>query len=108
MAQIRQVDPSAKARLKHRTKGFDERAPYRSAVTELRRENMMELEPETGETLRKIKLNLSRAAKEVGRAITYGETQEDTVLVWLADADGAPRKRRARRSKATDIDSEEA
>jgi hypothetical protein len=96
MAQIHKVDASARDRLKHRTKGYDERQPYRFAVMELRGEGMIELEPEAGETLRKIKLNLSRAAKEVGRSIKYGETQENTVLMWLADSETSPRRRRRR------------
>lgn len=100
MVQISRVDASAKQRLKQRTKGYQEREPYRDAVLSLVANSTIEIEPDQGETLRKIKLNLARAAKEVGRAISYGETVEDTVLAWLADADGAPRRRRARRSKA--------
>lgn len=99
MPQIRKVDQSAKDRLKHRTKGYQEREPYRQAVLSLSAGENIEIEPEDGETLRKIKLNLARAAKEVGRTISYGETVENTVLVWLSDADGAPRRRRGRRPK---------
>ena len=100
MAQITKVDASAKQRLKHRTKGYQEREPYREAVLSLTTEATIEVEPDEGETLRKIKLNLARAAKEVGRTITYGDTNDNTVLAWLADAESAPRRRRARRTKA--------
>lgn len=100
MAQIRRVDNSAKLRLKQRTKGFQERAPYREAVLSLEGDATIELEPESGETLRKIKLNLARAGKEVGRPVSYGETEEGTVLAWLTDGDASPRRRRGRRPKA--------
>lgn len=99
MAQITQVDASAKQRLKHRTKGYQEREPYREAVSSLSIDGTIEVEPDEGETLRKIKLNLARAAKEVGRTITYGDTNENTVLAWLADAEAPPRRRRARRTR---------
>lgn len=101
MAQIRRVDVSAKYRLTKRTKGYDERQPYREAVASMNGTGMIEVEPEAGETLRKIKLNLARASKEVGRPINYGETADSTVLAWLSDSDAAPRKRRARRPKVT-------
>ena len=100
MAQIRRVDSSAKDRLKHRTKGYQEREPYREAVSGLSGTAVIELEPDSGETLRKIKLNLARAAKELGKSISYGETDQNTVLAWLNDSDAAPRKRRGRRPKA--------
>jgi hypothetical protein len=97
MARIRKVDATAKQRLKKRSKSDQERDEYRSAVGQLDKQGMIEVEPDEGETLRKIKLNLSRAAKEIGREIQYGETQENTVLVWLA---GETPKRRGRRPKA--------
>ena len=102
MAQIRKVDASARDRLKHRTKGYQEREPYRKAVESLSGNAIIELEPDSGETLRKIKLNLARAAKELKRSISYGETEQNTVLAWLADTNATPRRRRARRAKTTD------
>ena len=94
MAEIRQVDSSAKERLKHQTKGYQEREPYRQAVSSLTPNALIELEPDAGETLRKVKLNLARAAKEVGRAVSYGETQQNTVLAWLSSSDSSGRRRR--------------
>lgn len=61
-------------------------------------ERGIELSPDEGESLRKLKLNLARAAKEVGRNINYGETTENTIIAWLAEGDAAPRRRRARKS----------
>ena len=100
MATIRMVDASAKRRLKNVSKGHQDRQPYRAAILDLARDGILELVPEPGETLRKIKLNLSRAAREVGRAIKYGDTLDNTILAWRSDSDGAPRKRRGRRPKA--------
>ncbi len=100
MASIRKVDATAKRRLKNQSKGYQEREPYRAALQELRPDGLLELVPDTGETLRKIKLSLARAAKEVGRSVGYGETTENTVLAWLKDSDGTQRKRRGRRPKA--------
>ncbi|MBA2448048.1 MAG: hypothetical protein H0V51_08485 [Chloroflexi bacterium] len=101
MAQIRKVDASARDRLKHRTKGYQEREPYRKALESLSGNAVIEVEPDSGETLRKIKLNLSRAAKELNRSISYGETEQKTVLAWLADSEASPRRRRTRRSKTS-------
>lgn len=98
MPQIRQQDSSAKQRLKQRTKGYQEREPYRQAIGSLSRDNTVELVPEDGESLRKIKLNLARAAKESGMSIGYGETRDNTVLAWLTDGE-APRRRRGRPRK---------
>ncbi len=100
MAQIRVVDSSARSRLKHRSKGYQEREPYRQAVSSLGTGEIIELEPIEGETLRKVKLNLARAAKETSRAIDYGETLDNTVLAWLKDSEGGVRRKRGRRPKA--------
>jgi hypothetical protein len=97
MAHIREVDVSAKQRVKQRTKGYQEREPFREAVASLTPENAIELSPETGESLRKLKLNLARAAKEVGRNISYGETTDDMIVAWLADGEPGQKRRRGRR-----------
>jgi hypothetical protein len=98
LPQIRKVDSSAKHRLKKQTKGFQEREPYRQAIQSLSGDRMIEIEPDAGETVRKIRLNLARAAKEVNIAIGYGETDENTVLAWLEQGNG--RRRRGRRARA--------
>src|SRR5215207_10826 len=97
MAQIREVEASARQRVKQRTKGYQERQPFREAVANMTTERAIELSPDEGESLRKLKLNLARAAKEVGRNINYGETGENTIIAWLAEGDAAPRRRRARK-----------
>jgi hypothetical protein len=100
MARIREVDVSAKQRVKQRTKGYQEREPFRQAVANLTTDKAIELTPENGESLRKLKLNLARAAKEVGRNISYGETGDDMIVAWLAEGEAGQRRRRTRRKDA--------
>jgi len=97
MAQFREVDVSAKQRVKQRTKGYQEREPFRQAIANLTPDKAIELAPEGGESLRKIKLNVARASKEVGRNVSYGETTDNMIVVWLADGDAGQKRRRARR-----------
>jgi hypothetical protein len=98
MPQIREVDVSAKQRVKQRTKGYQEREPFRQAVLNLTLEKAIELAPENGESLRKLKLNLARAAKEVGRNISYGETTDSMIVAWLVDGEPGQKRRRARKA----------
>ena len=100
MAQIREVDVSAKQRVKQRTKGYQEREPFRQAVANLTADRAIELMPESGESLRKLKLNLARAAKEVGRNISYGETGDNAIVAWLDEGNTGQKRRRARRASA--------
>jgi hypothetical protein len=44
----------------------------------------LELIPDDGETLRTLRRATNRAAKEIGRDVKHGETQDGTLLVWLA------------------------
>jgi hypothetical protein len=93
MATIRSVDVSARARV--RKSRPDDRAPYREAITNLTGNRVLELTPDEGESLRKLKTMVTRAANEVERVIAYGETPEGTLLVWPATA-----RRRRRRAQA--------
>jgi hypothetical protein len=78
------------------TKAYQLRAPIREAIAALKGEEPIELVPEPGETMRHVKVVARRSAKEAGREIEYGETREDTLLVWLAE----PTRRRRRRRSA--------
>ena len=80
--------------------GTDERAPFREAIANLTAEWMIELEPDEGETLRKLKSTVTRAAKEVNRAVGYGESESGTLLVWL---EARPRPTRRRKRVATPV-----
>ena len=82
MPTIRSLGPDARARL--RRQHTDERAPYRDAIGALAGDRVLELVPYEGESLRTLKSQTSRASTEVGRRVTYGETEEGTLLVWLA------------------------
>jgi hypothetical protein len=61
---------------------------------------MLELEPEDGETLRRLKVNVRRAGTELGLNIKYGETTDGTLLVWQDDARQQRRPRGRRRKDA--------
>ena len=98
MPRFTQVGPESRSRLISGGKSFQERAPFREAVASLTSDAMVEVEPEQGERLQAIRVRLRRAAKEVGREIQVGETQEGTLLVWLADAAQPVRRRRRRRA----------
>ncbi len=83
MRRVRRGKPSA-----------DDRAPLREAIANLPAERMIELEPDEGETLFRLKLAVTRAAKEVNRAVRHGESESGTLLVWLEEK---PRQRRRRK-----------
>jgi hypothetical protein len=73
MPRIRTVHlADAKSRLKDRKSGHDARAPYREAIANMTDIRMIELEPDVGESMRGLKLNVTRAAKEVNRHVAYG------------------------------------
>ncbi len=95
--QFIQAGPEARARLARRSPADRERGPVREAIRDLRGDRTIELIPDAGESLRGLKTLASRAATDAGRAIKYGETQEGSLLVWLADdeADGRRRRRRS-------------
>lgn len=90
MVVIRTVELSARARLRQARP--DSRAPYREAIARLAGNRVLELTPDEGESLRKLKLMVSRSAGEVGREIAYGETIEGTLLVWPASIKRRPRR----------------
>jgi hypothetical protein len=76
-----------------RAHGYEERAAYRQAISNLSTNRALELEPDEGETMRKLKLNVTRAAKEANRQVAYGESDTGSLLVWLEEAK-RPRRRR--------------
>ena len=94
MPRFTRVGLEARSRLVSGGKGYQERAPFREALAGLDHNGTLEIEPDQGERLQAIRVRLRRAAREVGRAILVGETQEGTLLVWLADATQPVRRRR--------------
>jgi hypothetical protein len=99
MPRIANIDrDEAMRRVRRGRPGADDRAPLREAIANLTTERMLELEPDEGETMRKLKLTVTRAVKEVNRAVGYGESESGTLLVWL---EAKPRRRRRSRQGRT-------
>jgi hypothetical protein len=70
--------------------------PVRIAEAELR---VLELTPDEGESIRRLKLLVARAANEINRLVGYGQTDEGTLVVWLVESH--PQRRRWRRRSTT-------
>src|SRR6266487_6229400 len=100
MPRITTVDLEARNRLIKRAPGYEVRAAYRQAITNLTNDRALELEPDEGESLRKLKLNVARASKEANRQVSYGESDTGTLLVWLEEARKTRRRRQARQPAA--------
>lgn len=94
MPTIRQTDSSARGRLKRGGGAADARAPFREAIGGLQGDDVIEVVPEGGETMRGLKVNVSRAAREINADVSYGETLDGTLLVWRKSETGRRRRRR--------------
>ena len=93
MPTIRTVDTEARARLTRKAGTKDELAPYRDALANLEGDSLLEMTPDQGETMRAIKLRITRASKQLAKDVQYGETTDGTLLVWTHE----PTRRRRRR-----------
>ena len=105
MPKISEVGRDARTRLKS-TGCPNPRAPYIEALDTLEGDQTLEITPDEGETLRMIRGNLTRAAKDVGKGIKSDETREGTLLVWLAEphkAGPTPVKRTRRKRNADGV-----
>ena len=71
------------------------RAVYRNHLSQLSEGMSWEIQPEGDESLRKLKVNVRRAANELNLNIRYGATADDTLLVWKA----APSERKGSRGR---------
>lgn len=73
-------------------KGYEDRAPYREAISTLRSGEVLKIkpdpDPEAKESERAVQFRISLAAKEVGIAVRYGKGKDGDILVWL-DEDNA-------------------
>src|SRR3954468_9209213 len=87
--------PDAKLRLVKQSKGFQHRAVYRDHLAQLSDGMSWEIQPEDDETVRKLKVNVRRAANELDLNIRYGDTAEGTLLVWKE----APSERKGSRGR---------
>jgi hypothetical protein len=84
MPVFREVGPEARERLVRRgSRGYLDRSAYRDMLSQVGGGQMMEVRPEDGETPRKLKVNVRRAANEMRlEDIQYGETEDGALLVW--------------------------
>src|SRR6266516_5683552 len=100
MPIFRDVGPEARQRLvKGLSKGYQQRQIYREHLGMLSDGQTWEIQPEAGETIRKLKVNVRRAANELGINAVYGETQDGTLLVWKeAPKESGRRRGRPRKS----------
>ena len=101
MARIKPADESARSRLRRGSGAADPRAPFRDAIAGLQGEEILEIRPEGAETLRGLKALVTRAGKQAGVDILYGETVDGMLLVWRRSATrgrGRPRRQEPDRS----------
>ena len=97
MPVFKEVGPEARQRLKRTNKGYPDRQVYRDVLSQLGDGKDIEVQPEAGETIRRIKVNVRRAANELSMDIVYGETADGTLLVWRQDSRRRRRQRRVRK-----------
>jgi hypothetical protein len=95
---FREVGPEARQRLMKTSKGYQQRQTFRENLSKLGEGRLLELEPQDGESLRKLKVNIRRAANELNMNVDYGETPEGTLVVW-SEA-GRERRRRGPRRRS--------
>jgi hypothetical protein len=94
------VGPEARDRLIKTARGYQERQVYRENLANLVDGTIWEIAPEEGESLRKIKLSVRRAANELDLpAVRYGETPSGTLLVWAEES----KRRAARRGRPRQV-----
>jgi hypothetical protein len=106
MPRIRQVEPDARDRLVRSGRGHAQLRPYLEAIASLKGNQMLEVEPEERETMRLIRLRVTRASRQLGKALTCGTTREGSLLVWLAEPSKAgptPVKRTRRKRNADGV-----
>ena len=89
MAKITTLDASARHEAMKKTKGYEERKELREAIANLSEDRTLQLEPDPDESIRKLKVAVKWAAKEVLRPISYGVTPRGTLLVWISQKEQA-------------------
>jgi hypothetical protein len=82
------------------SKGFQQRQAFREQLSKLSDTRLVEIEPQDGESLRKLKVNVRRAANEMNVNVEYGESENGTLIVW-----SEPARERRRRGPRRRMDS---
>ena len=100
MPIFREADADARQRLVQTSKGFQQRQIYRDNLAKLVAGKHWDVQPVGDETIRKLKVNVRRAANELGMNVKYGETAQGTLLVWSEP----PRERTGRRGRPRKAD----
>ena len=97
MPVFTEVGPEARERLVRKSRGYQDCSAYREMLSQVGGGRMMEVRPEDGEGVRKLKVNVRRAANEMKlEDIQYGETEDGALLVW---AEQRPRRARGPRRR---------
>jgi hypothetical protein len=95
-----EAGPEARGRLVKTSRGYQERQVYRDNLARLVDGTIWEITPEEGESLRKIKVNVRRAANDLDLpGVRYGETPDGTLLVWAEESKIRAARRGRRRSR---------
>ena len=106
MPTFREAGPEAKQRLLKTSKGFQQRQIYRDYLVKLADGKTFEVRPEADETIRKLKVNIRRAANELEISVQYGETNDGALLVWSdAGRERTGRRGRPRKAESTSVGS---
>lgn len=96
MPVFHEVGPDARQRVMRTSKGYQQRQVFRDQLSKLSDTRLVEIEPQDGESLRKLKVNVRRAANEMKINVEYGESENGTLIVWAEPA-REPRRRGPRR-----------
>jgi hypothetical protein len=100
MPTFQEVEAEARQRLVKKTKGYQDRQGYRDMLSQVGGGRTFELRPEDGETIRRLKVNVSRSANELElQGIRYGETEDGALLVWCDTSQQRTTGRRGRPRK---------
>ncbi len=94
MPIFHEAAPDARERLVNKSQGFDARGIYREYLSQLESGKMWAITPEEGETLRKLKVNVRRAANELNLNVGYGDSEDGTLLVWREERQRIRRPRK--------------
>jgi hypothetical protein len=101
VALFNEVGPEARERLVKKSKGYQNRQAYRDMLGQVGGGRTFEIRPEEGDSLRRIKVNVSRTAKELDlQGIRYGATEDGALLVWSDTSQQRPTGRRGRPRKS--------
>src|SRR5687768_1908242 len=83
MPTIQKSDMTAWDAIKQQTKGYNEREDLRVAIADLDDKSTLRIKPDGDEPMRKMKVMVRWAAKEVGKEVQYAENSQGELVVRL-------------------------